>query len=669
MKYRFQPVSRLTLVFILAVLVSGSILTYFSINNISNLKELTEKRILEEQRDLAAQFTENLGQEIEGITGRFEQEIIPSRLFIDSLRKSANAHVFIKQSFLLQNNGVFLYPNFSFIPENSANANRSSRYRTTFSKGETAEFQSNNFRLASNHYRSAIKYGQNATDSAKAMNAVARVSIKSGETEKALNQYNSILNNFCNATDEYGIPYLNFAIRNFVTVHDTALVARVLKSAALCLEKMESGEIPLAWQTEELLVQFSEWLKNSSFQKNKKRIADLTSRIQQQINFFNRWQNEISATLENENSLNHQQVSHSFRVLNSYSASPTELLLVNSGEHFTYGFLIDGDALFQSTLKEVSNMDTEFDYSIAFPLGYSNNQPDISYTALLNPWFPRQPLRIKLDDENAIPKIIRKRSWIYGVASTLLLVAMLLGIYLILRDIAREKRLARLRADFISNVTHELKTPLTSIYMFTESLLLGRVKPAKAKNEYLSVILKESERLKRMISNILEFSKMEKGKPDYFFTVTNMAALINGSLQEMDYWLEKENFEVITELDESIEMKVDADKLKQAFVNLISNAVKYSCAEKKLEIKLYRNKHDVEVEFRDQGIGISQKQLSRIFEKFFRADPKEGISGTGLGLTVVKEIVEAHGGTINAESQVNKGSKFSVILHDKTAEL
>lgn len=669
MNYRFQPVSRLTLVFILAVLVSGSILTYFSINNISNLKQLTEKRILEEQRDLAAQFIENLDREIEDITGRFGQEISPGRLFIDSLRKAASTYDFIKQSFLLQNNGKFLYPNFSFIPENSVNAVRSSRYRTTFSKGEKAEFQSNNLKLADNHYHSALKFSQNAMDSAKAINAAARVSIKSGETEKALTQYNAILNNFCYAIDEYGIPYLNFAIRNFVTVHDTALATLVIESAALCLEKMENSEIPLTWQTGELLVQFSEWLNNSSCPTNKKSIADLTSRIQQQINFFNRWQSEISAVTENENSLN-QQVSHSFRILNSYSASPTELLLLNRGENFTYGFLIDGDVLFQSTLKEVGNMDTEFDYSVAFPSGYSNNhQPGLAYMALLNPWFPRQPLRIKLADENAIQKIIRKRSWIYGGASTLLLVAMLLGIHLILRDIAREKRLVQLRADFISNVTHELKTPLTSIYMFTESLFLGRVKPGTAKNEYLLVILKESERLKRMISNILEFSKMENGKPDYFFTVTNMSALINAVLQEMDYWLEKENFEVSTELDESIEMKVDADKLKQAFVNLISNAVKYSGTEKKLDIKLYRNEKQVVFEFRDRGIGISPKQLSRVFEKFYRAEPKEGISGTGLGLTVVKEIVEAHNGTIKVDSQISKGSKFSVILHDKTAEM
>ncbi len=128
-----------------------------------------------------------------------------------------------------------------------------------------------------------------------------------------------------------------------------------------------------------------------------------------------------------------------------------------------------------------------------------------------------------------------------------LLVAMCLGVVLILRDIARERNLTRLRSDFISNVTHELKTPLTSIRMYTESLLMGRVKTPDGQKEYLEVVVNESERLKRMINNILEFSKMEKGKPEYHFVSSNLASIIKSAMQEMNYWFEKENFEIVTE--------------------------------------------------------------------------------------------------------------------------
>ena len=274
-------------------------------------------------------------------------------------------------------------------------------------------------------------------------------------------------------------------------------------------------------------------------------------------------------------------------------------------------------------------------------------------------------IQIALNDESLIKDFIKRRSWIYGIASALLLVAMFLGVALIIRDIAREKHLARLQSDFISNVTHELKTPLTSIYMFAESLKLDRVKSVKGRKEYLSIILKESERLKRMINNILDFSKMENGKPEYHFVNSNLASIMNAAIHEMDYWFENEKFDIVTDLDENIEAEIEPEKMKQAFGNLLSNAIKYSTNTKKIYIRLFKKTNQICIEVEDQGIGIPEDQLPRIFEKFYRIDLKESISGTGLGLTVVKEIVEAHNGKIFVTSKLEKGSKFSIILNQQ----
>ena len=278
-------------------------------------------------------------------------------------------------------------------------------------------------------------------------------------------------------------------------------------------------------------------------------------------------------------------------------------------------------------------------------------------------------MQIKLTDENLINDLIQRRSWIYGISTILLVVAMVLGVVLIVRDIAREKRLAQLQSDFISNVTHELKTPLTSISMFAESMLLKRVRKDSDKEEYLSIILKESERLKRMINNILEFSKLEKGKSDYQFVNSNLASLVTTAIQEFDYWFEKEGFQVVTELDNKIEANIDPEKMKQVFENLLNNAIKYSPKNKKIITRLYLNANSIHIEFEDQGIGIPDKEIEQIFEKFYRINHKESISGTGLGLTVVKEIIEAHNGKIEVSSEVGKGSKFSIILHQQKVEL
>ncbi len=153
---------------------------------------------------------------------------------------------------------------------------------------------------------------------------------------------------------------------------------------------------------------------------------------------------------------------------------------------------------------------------------------------------------------------------------------MLLGVILILRDIAREKHLANLRSDFISNVTHELKTPLTSIRMYAESLGMRRVKSDSGQRKYLSVIVNESERLKRMINNILEFSKMEKAKQEYHPVESNLSEILQAAILDMSYWLEKKEFNLITEIDRDIIAKVDPEKFYQVYSNLLNNAIKYS---------------------------------------------------------------------------------------------
>jgi two-component system phosphate regulon sensor histidine kinase PhoR len=251
------------------------------------------------------------------------------------------------------------------------------------------------------------------------------------------------------------------------------------------------------------------------------------------------------------------------------------------------------------------------------------------------------------------------------MASFLLLVTMLLGIVLTLSDISREKRLARLRSDFISNVTHELKTPLTSIRMYAESLMMKRIKTDSGRHKYLSVVINESERLKRMINNILEFSKMEKARQEYHPVETNLSDILQSSILDMRYWLDKEGFNLRLEIEEGIKITVDPEKFYQVYTNLLSNAIKYSGDARNIYVRLYRSSESVVTEVEDEGIGIADDKLAKIFEKFYRIDNHESgnITGTGLGLTVAREIVEAHHGKIRVESEIGKGSRFSVILY------
>ena len=670
MNNKHKPASRLTIIFILAVVISGSILTWFSINSISNLKELTEKRILEEQRELASRFSSAIQNKIENVTAGFNDEISPLELLKDSLIKMANAYDFITLPFILKNNGVFLYPNFKGIHENITKPKFSSRFISAFKKGEENEFAGNNFKAAKKQYLLCLKYSKGANDSVKSLNALGRVSVKLKESEITIIYYKQIILNHFKVTTTNGISYIYYAIPQLLKISNSDNYEEILLLVEFCLEKMETGFIPLNFSSEELLTLITSWLQENTFTNTEKlaRVKNLQEKINYQLLFIDEHQNTMLELMKKGSSDNHLNEINDFRVVNSYSGNSQELLLVNINFENPAGFYIDGEKLFEPLIKKELQSGFEFDYKIEFVPGYNSNtnERNLVYTTQLSPYFPGQIMQIKLKDENLINDFINRRSWIYGIATALLLLALFLGVALIIRDITREKQIARLQSDFISNVTHELKTPLTSIYMFAESLKLKRVKKESDKDEYLSIILKESERLKRMINNILEFSKMEKGKPEYHLVHSNLAELIKTTVHQFAYWFEKENFEIVTELDEKIFTEVDTEKIKQAISNLLSNALKYSTITKQIIIRLYKTSNNIIIDVEDHGIGMAENQLSLIFEKFYRVEQKENISGTGLGLTVVKEIIEAHNGKITVTSKIEKGSKFSITLNLQT---
>jgi signal transduction histidine kinase len=661
-----KPASRLTVFFILAVILSGSVLTYFSINNISNLKELTEKKILEEQRELSSRFSTAIQNNIEKVTDGFNNEISLSPALKDSLLKRTSEYGFIIQPFILKNNGQFLYPNFIGIPENLTVVKLSSRFNSVFRKGEEAEFAEKNLGKAKGYYLSCLGYSTGRNDSVKALNALGRVSVKLNDVKNAMTYYNLVISDYSQATDENGLPYAYYALPQLLKITNPDNHEEIFPAVEFCLEKMETGSIPLNFNTEELLILVMDWIKGNTFNDREKyaNINKLIKSIKRQVQFTIQYGNELSELIVKGIPDNHYKAGNDFKLVNSISGTNQEFFLINTSFENTAGCLIDRKMLFDSILKTDLQAGFNFDYKIGFPtVNNSNTTGDnLVYTSQLNPLFPEQLIEIKPNDENLIKDLIKRRGWIYGIASVLLLVAMFLGVVLILRDISREKHLARLRSDFISNVTHELKTPLTSIRMYAESLMMGRVKSDSVQKEYLSIVVTETDRLKRMINNILEFSKMEKGKPEYHFVNSNLASILNASIHEMNYWFEKEHFEVVTELDETIYAEVDPEKMKQAIGNLLSNAVKYSTDTKKIFVRLFKKSEHVCIEVEDQGMGIPEDKLSRIFEQFYRIEQKEGTSGTGLGLTVVKEIIEAHHGTISVTSEIGKGSRFVVTI-------
>ena len=240
------------------------------------------------------------------------------------------------------------------------------------------------------------------------------------------------------------------------------------------------------------------------------------------------------------------------------------------------------------------------------------------------------------------------------------------GVLLVFHDITEIKKLEQMRKDFVANVSHELKTPVTSIKGFTETLLDGAMNDKETLGTFLSIILKESNRLQTLILDLLELSKIEqqgfklaKQDLDLRLLLLEVITILNGKAEEKDIRL------MFFCKHDRVIIEGDVDRLKQVFINLIGNAITYTPSKGKVEIILLEKGENVRIHVKDSGVGIEKEEISRIFERFYRVDRarSRNSGGTGLGLAIVKHLVEAHRGDISVKSDLGQGSEFIIELH------
>jgi signal transduction histidine kinase len=239
------------------------------------------------------------------------------------------------------------------------------------------------------------------------------------------------------------------------------------------------------------------------------------------------------------------------------------------------------------------------------------------------------------------------------------------GGYLLLRDVNRDLRMTEVRSQFVASVSHELKTPLTAIRMFAETLAMGRWRDEQTKSEYLETIVNESERLARLVDNVLDFSKIEQGKKIYRPRPMRLEDAAGSAVRAMQFPLAQQGFHLQFSVDPNLpEIDADSDAIQQAILNLLTNAMKYSGDAREIDLRLAARNGDAVIQVVDHGLGMEPEEQKHIFEKFYRAPSHEHhlIAGTGLGLTLVAHIAKAHGGRVEVESAPGAGSTFSILL-------
>ena len=240
----------------------------------------------------------------------------------------------------------------------------------------------------------------------------------------------------------------------------------------------------------------------------------------------------------------------------------------------------------------------------------------------------------------------------------------IIGIVLVFRDVSRERQLDRMKDDFISSVSHELRTPLTSIKAYTETILHDFDMPDETRHQFLCIIDEESNRLANLIEELLEISRLESGTVKILQEPVDIGTLVRQISSALQPLADKKGIQLSIDVDEELgELLGDNGKIQSAITNLVGNAIKFTPDGGRVCICVRKNVDELVIKVSDTGIGIPKDALSKIFERFYRVPhPGKQIPGTGLGLAIVKKIVALHDGRIEVESELNRGTTFTIFL-------
>lgn len=239
------------------------------------------------------------------------------------------------------------------------------------------------------------------------------------------------------------------------------------------------------------------------------------------------------------------------------------------------------------------------------------------------------------------------------------------GLVLVLQDITENRRLELMRREFVANVSHELKTPITTIKSYTETLLDGALEEEELAKNFLNVINGESDRMARLVRDLLQLSHMDNKKLDWKFEKVNLHHIVMDVLKKLDLKIKEKNQQLEYEYTKKmVYVNGDKDKLEQVVLNLVTNAIKYTPKNGEINLKLYTKNSKGIFLVKDNGMGIPKESLGRIFERFYRVDKARSrdLGGTGLGLSIVKHIIDEHKGKIAVRSKVSQGSEFKIFL-------
>lgn len=363
----------------------------------------------------------------------------------------------------------------------------------------------------------------------------------------------------------------------------------------------------------------------------------------------------------------------------SYIALPDKRFLVgyqaaaNSSPEIVV-FILDLD---QWTSAIAATVTHGWKYAEPFDYEILNAQQQIVYASSSHPLPPpitRQPfstclpgweLGISIQPSESIMSAVRLRIVMVAGMIFVMLVVIVFSLYGMVFMLRKEAELSAMKSDFVSSVSHEMRTPLTTIRTIAEMFQWNRVRDKQKAMEYINHIADETQRLTRLINKVLDFSRMDSGRWPYVFLAVDMRSMVAAAVKAFETGAAKDGYRVNMALPPALpNVRANKDAIMEVLMNLLDNAAKYSPDHKEIDVSVFQKGQMVVAEVLDRGIGIDPRKIGRIFERFYRGEDEltRQTPGTGIGLAVVKHIVEAHHGRVEVRSVRGEGSVFSIIL-------
>ena len=691
---------KILLHFFLGIGLPSLLLGYLAFRGIQNDIALLEKERLNEHNKIAQQIAESISAKISAVEGAFLDSIANletpqwDSVVLRSLEQLKGEQPLVEELFLFENAERIQLPlaKLLFLAAGNTESLPAQPLPSALLDGQQYEFQQKRYQEALSCYQQVFAQVSHDLVKTEALHAIARVEKKSNLFTDAIRSYQAITQDYGDIRLGNGMPSglvaqlevgdlfraiddTGRAVETLIRVYRELIQGRWTLERSqyeLFTQQIEESVDAIVSQDEAMRSHRSVFTTLKSEQERQKGITERLLTFQENAapNLLAR----VPRKMENTGNVPRRYTLD----IGGYTYLVSILgERVGNGKQVAgmWGLLLNAEQIKTHLLQPVIRQQVSPE-NIRWILrdrdGVEILKSDISAPAPMTARtnfvgnFPPWSLELYQQNPPLFETLLTSRRGIYLYMFILLAGILLFGLTLTIRIVSHEIELGKMKSDFVSTVSHEFKSPLTSIRQLSEMLQTGRVPSEERRQRYYDVLLEQSERLSLLIDNILDFAKMEEGKKEFEFEAVAMGPLLEELVSTIQQQVRHEGFTVEAEFDKSLPaIQADRAAIIQAITNLIDNGIKYSAGAKKVCVRGFTENQHLIIAVQDFGVGIKPEEIDKVFERFYRGGDEltRTVKGSGLGLTLVKQIVHAHHGTVHVESAPGRGSTFSIRLH------